>query len=79
MYKKLDDLRKLMNAKKVSFRLADIFCSSQVSGAHNPLKGVGSQGDSQLNFIGVNTDSRLLKKRLTTPVNLKKDSKVISF
>ena len=50
MYEKLDDLRKLVNANKVSLRLADTFSPSQVSEAHKRFEGGGVRGRLVIKF-----------------------------
>ena len=45
MYEKSDDLRKLVNANKVSLRLADTFSPYQVSEAHKRLEDVGVEAE----------------------------------
>ena len=50
MYEKLDDLRKLVNAKKISLRLADIYSPSQVSEAHKRFEGGGVRGRLVIKF-----------------------------
>ena len=51
MYEKLDDLRKLVNANKVSLRLADTFSPSQVSEAHKRFEGGGVRGRLVIKFF----------------------------
>ena len=50
MYEKSDDLRKLVNANKVSLRLADTFSPYQVSEAHKRLEDVGVRGRIVIKF-----------------------------
>ena len=50
MYEKLDDLRKLVNANKVSLRLADTFSPSQVSEAHKRFESGGVRGRLVIKF-----------------------------
>ena len=50
MYEKLDDLRKLVNANKVSLRLADRFSPSQVSEAHKRFESRGVIGRLVIKF-----------------------------
>ena len=50
MYEKLDDLRKLVNANKVSLRLADTFSPPQVSEAHKRFESGGVRGRLVIKF-----------------------------
>ena len=50
MYEKLDDLRKLVNANKVSLRLADTLSPSQVSEAHKRFEDGGVRGRLVIKF-----------------------------
>ena len=50
MYEKLDNLRKLVNANKVSLRMADTFSPSQVSEAHKRFESGGVRGRLVIKF-----------------------------